>query len=115
MAMSSRLLRTLSETFGNEAAEDLVDWMHGVDAHRVELRERLDLSVSRLEARIEQAKAELRYEMQLGFAAVERRISQLETRIEQRTADLIKWSFVFWMGSVAAVAGAVAALDRFLH
>ena len=115
MAITSRLLRRLSETFENGAGEDLVDWMQGVDAHRAELRERLDLSASRFEARLEQAKAELRYEMQVGFAAVERRIGQLETRIEQRTADLMKWSFVFWIGSVAAVAGAVAALDRFLH
>ena len=39
----------------------------------------------------------LRHDMELGFA-------RLETKIEQRSADLIKWSFVFWVGAVAAVA-----------
>ncbi len=30
-------------------------------------------------------------------------VGRLEAKIEQRTADLMKWSFVFWCGAVAAV------------
>jgi len=48
--------------------------------------------------------AELRHEMQLGFAKVDARFAQLEKAIEARAADLIKWSFVFWVGAVAAIA-----------
>jgi len=33
--------------------------------------------------------------MQVGFAT-------LETRFERRISDLIKWSFVFWVGAVGA-------------
>jgi hypothetical protein len=41
--------------------------------------------------------AELRHEMQVGFA-------RLETLIERRTSDLMKWSFVFWVGAVVSIA-----------
>ncbi len=35
--------------------------------------------------------------MQVGFA-------RLETRFERRFGHLIKWSLVFWVGAVAAIA-----------
>jgi len=47
--------------------------------------------------------AELRHEMQAGFAT-------LETRLERRVGDLIKWSFVFWVGAVGAIAMLARAL-----
>jgi hypothetical protein len=47
--------------------------------------------------------AELRQEMQVGFA-------RLETRFERRVGDLIKWSFVFWVGAVGAIAMLARAL-----
>jgi len=47
--------------------------------------------------------AELRHEMQVGFAT-------LEIRFERRVDDLIKWSFVFWVGAVGAIAMLARAL-----
>lgn len=47
--------------------------------------------------------AELRHEMEVGFASV-------ETRIERSTADLMKWPFVFWVGAVGALAMLARAL-----
>ncbi len=41
--------------------------------------------------------------MQVGFA-------RLETRFERRVGDLIKWSFVFWVGAVGAIAMLARAL-----
>ena len=49
--------------------------------------------------------AELKQEMRVGFA-------RLETVIEKRSADLIKWSFVFWVGAVAAIAMLAGVLGR---
>lgn len=55
--------------------------------------------------------AELRREMEVGFArvdtkfaALDGRFNALETLIERRTADLMKWSFAFWIGAVVAIA-----------
>ena len=36
----------------------------------------------------------------------------LETPIERRSADLIKWPFVFWVGAVAAIAMLAGVLGR---
>jgi hypothetical protein len=47
--------------------------------------------------------AELRHEMQVGFA-------RLETRFERRVGGLIKWSFVFWVCAVGAIAMLARAL-----
>ena len=48
---------------------------------------------------------ELRQDMNVGFA-------RLETLIEKSSADLIKWSFVFWVGAVAAIAMLAGVLHR---
>ena len=85
--------RKLQETLGPEAGEELVTWMSNVDDLRGDV-------------------AELRHDMDNRFAAMESRMDQgfarLETLIERQSADLIKWSFVFWVtavGAIAALAG----------
>ncbi len=45
--------------------------------------------------------AELRHEMQVGFARLE---AKIETTMARGTAELIKWSFVFWVGAVISIA-----------
>jgi hypothetical protein len=89
MPIPSHLLRKLQDSLGPEATEALVSWMDEVDAQKGDV-------------------AELRHEMQIGFARLEAKIDQqratLETLIERRFADLMKWSFVFWVGAVAAIA-----------
>ncbi len=126
MAITARLSHKLHQTLGDEAAEDLVNWMQQVDAQRAELRELNDLNFSRVDARFDarftearhatqadlsdlrhtmQADlAELRQEMNVGFAESRQEMARLETRLERRIGDLIKWSFVFWVGAVGAIA-----------
>jgi hypothetical protein len=82
--VSPHLLRKLQEVLGAEAARDLVTRLEGVDACRGDI-------------------AELRHEMQLGFA-------KLEGLVERTKADLMKWSFVFWVGAVAAIAALAGVL-----
>jgi hypothetical protein len=94
--ITAKLSRKLYETFGDEAAADMVDWMHHVDAQRAELRELNELNFARFEARLAQLEAAI--------------VGRLEAKIEQRSADLIKWSFVFWVGAVAAVAALAGVL-----
>ena len=38
------------------------------------------------------------------------RIHQVELRVAESKADLIRWSFVFWVGAVAAVAALAGVL-----
>ena len=78
MAVPAHLQRRLQETLGSDASEDLVTWMEETNAMRADV-------------------AEMRTEMQVGFA-------RLGALIERRTADLMKWSFVFWVSAVFAIA-----------
>lgn len=93
MTITSRLSRKLYEALGDDAGHDLVDWMQQIDAHRTELRELNDLNFARFGALIGEFRSEVRAE-----------IARLETRIERTKADLIKWSFVFWVGAVGSIA-----------
>ncbi len=130
--MPARLSRRFYETFGDEIANDLVEWFNAVDTtYRQELREQNDLNWGRVEARMGQSEA--RFEARLG--QVEARISQAETRFEARLAesearlraefhqemtglradmdvgferirsDMVKWMFLFWAGSALTVVG----------
>ena len=91
MPVTPRLSRKLHQALGEEAAEDLVNWMQRVDAQGAEVATRADV-------------AELRQEMKVGFAELRQEMAHLEARLERRIADLIKWSFVFWVGAVGAIA-----------
>jgi len=101
--ITARLSRKLHQTLGDEAGEDLVTWMQQVDAQRAELRELNELNFARFDARLSTSVAELRQQMQTGFA-------QLEARLERRMGELIKWSFVFWVGAVGAIAALAGVL-----
>lgn len=87
----------------------MVDWMQNVEANRAELRELNELNYARLDARLGRIETRLdglERELHAGFA-------RLELKIEQRFADTLKWSFVFWVGAVLTFAGAFAAMAKF--
>ena len=69
----------------------------------------LSIAAERFERRLTQEIARLEVslskEMHAGFAALRREMS------EQR-ADLLKWSFAFWVGQFAATAGLLAFMLR---
>ena len=132
MPVTARLSHKLYEAFGEEAGADMVGWMQHIEAQRAELRELNELNFGRFEARL----SELSRHMDARFTQVDARFAQvdarftqledtmdarfaqfeativgrLEAKIEQRTADLMKWSFVCWCGAVAAVAALAGVL-----
>jgi glutathione S-transferase len=96
--ITPRLSQKLQQTLGEEAGAEFMNWMHQVDARVGDVATRADLAVLRGDF------AELRQEMQVGFAKMHEEMARLETRFERRFGDLIKWSFGFWVGAVAAIA-----------
>ena len=95
--------------------------MRSVDDHRLELREIYELHESRTDARFQAidsrfAKVDARFDsidarfdrletrLDARFAAMDSRFAQfdaqLEARLARTSADLIKWTFLFWCGSV---------------
>jgi hypothetical protein len=48
--------------------------------------------------------------------AIKEDIAKLETKIAESKADLIKWMFIFWIGSVGVISGImVAVLNAYLR
>lgn len=141
MPVTARLSRRFYEAFGDEIANELVEWFNAVDAtYRADLRELNELNFARFDAKVEQRFAAFDLKVEQRFAAFElkveqrfaafelkvdrrfaeaerqvdqrfavleekfeRRFAALETGLERVRADLIKWSFVFWLGMVVTI------------
>ncbi len=89
MLISQHLLRKLQEALGAEAAGDFVTLIEGMDAHRGDI-------------------AELRHEMQLGFARLETREAKLVAMFEKGLRDQTRFFFLSWSVLLAAIIGLYA-------
>lgn len=99
MPVTAKLSRKFYETFGDDIANELVDWFNQVDAtYKSDLRELNDLNFDRFEARLEAAVARLEAQMEVRMAAFEARI--------------IKWMFLFWVGQAVTTVGLVFGVVR---
>ena len=75
MPVTAKLSKLFYDRFGEQIANELVDWFNQVDAtYRSDLRELNELNFARFDAKLEQ------------------RIAQLDAKLEQRLAELdAKW------------------------
>jgi dsDNA-specific endonuclease/ATPase MutS2 len=73
-----------------------------------QLRQEMAVGLSQLRQEMAVELSRLRQEMTEGFAALRQELA--ETRVE-----LLKWTFVFWVGQLFALAGFLAVLLRFLR
>jgi hypothetical protein len=130
MPVTARLSKKFYDTFGEEVANELVEWFNQVDAtYRADLRELNELNFARFDAKLEQRVAELDAKLERRLAELdaklERRLAELEVTFERRLtelsaemragfaslkAELIKWMFLLWTGTALTVLGLVMAL-----
>lgn len=107
MAVSPNLQRKLQQALGAEAAGDLLAWMQSMDPHRGDL-------------------AELRREMQLGFARIDERFARIDERfarsdgrmdtmqasmermMEKGLREQTRFFFLAWSVLLAAIIGLYA-------
>jgi hypothetical protein len=100
--VTAKLSRRFYETFGDEIANELVDWFNAVDAtYRADLRELNELNFARFDAKVEQRFATFELKVEQRLAAMEWKIGGLKTELEGAKVALIKWMFGFWVGTVA--------------
>ena len=104
MPVTAKLSRRFYEAFGDEIANELVEWFNRVDeAYRSEFRDLFEVHFSRFDAKLEQRASEFEGKTDRRFAALEakleqrigeldvktdRRFSQLEAKTDQRFAEL---------------------------
>jgi hypothetical protein len=130
--VTAKLSRRFYEQFGDELANELVEWFNSVDAtYRADLRELNELNFARFDAKLEQrlAESDAKWERRTAEldAKWERRTAELDAKwerrisdvlIEMRTgfaavdaklnglrSDVVKWNFVFWATTALAVIG----------
>lgn len=102
MPVTAKLSRNFYERFGDDIANELVDWFNMVDAtYRSELRELNELNYARFDAKLEQRVAELRSDIQVG-------LERLETRLTKRL-------FGFWVAQAATTAALVFGVVKLAH
>ena len=88
--VTAKLSRKFYETFGDEIANELVNWFNNVDAtYRADLRELNELNFARFDAKLEQ------------------RLAELESRLAWRM-------FAFWAPTALAVIGTGAGVVSLL-
>jgi hypothetical protein len=77
MPVTAKLSRLFYERFGEQIANELVDWFNAVDAtYRADLRELNERNFARFDSKLEQRMSGME-------AKLEQRMSALETKLEQ--------------------------------
>ena len=95
MPVTAKLSKKFYDKFGEAIANELVDWFNQVDAtYRADLRELNELNFARFDAKLEQC------------------IAQVGAKLDTQRAELIKWMFIFWAGTVIPILSMVVLLTR---
>ncbi|UCG84895.1 MAG: hypothetical protein JSW71_13190 [Gemmatimonadota bacterium] len=115
MPVTAKLSRKFYETFGDEIANELVEWFNQVDAtYRADLVQLNELNFSRFEAKLDQHMTRLDAKWtgkwQELDGKLDTRLAQLDAKLSSQRADMIKWMFVFWLGMLVPLAGLMLGL-----
>ena len=114
MPITAKLSRRFYEQFGDELANELVDWFNSVDAtYRSDLERLNELNFARFDAKHEQRLAQMDAKWELRFAQLDASFEKrLVTGLASLRSDLIRWMFAFWTGTLLALAGFLYAMLR---
>jgi hypothetical protein len=104
MALPSRLSKRLREVLGVEAADDMVTFMEELRSQRTEVL----AAIQKLDDKL----TETRVHLADRIANVKVDVANVKADVANVTADLMKWSFLFWVGAVAAIAMLANVLGR---
>ncbi len=134
MPVTAKLSRKFYEQLGDEVANELVEWFNAVDsAYKSDMKELNELSWNRfraeLRSELDQHFNGIRREFDARFAGIDRRFATMDSRfagIETRftlvdvkiadlRAELIKWMFLFWIGTIVPLGGLMVVLTQGLR
>lgn len=101
MPVTAKLSKRFYETFGDDIANELVDWFNKVDAtYHSELRELNEINFARFDAKLEQRIAEVKAELRQEFGALR---TDLQTGLANQRSELLKWMFLFWVTTIGGM------------
>jgi hypothetical protein len=119
MPVAVKLSQRFYQKFGHELVDELVDWFNQMDAaYRFDLREFNDANFARFDAKLEQRLAEVKSELRQDIGQVRadlrQGVAEVRAEVAAQRGEIIKWMFVFWVGTVATLGGLMFGLLRFL-
>ncbi len=111
MPVTAKFSEEFYAKFGHRVVDELVDWFNKVDlTYRSEFRELFEVNFARFDAKLEQRIAELRAEFTTQIVELRAEFkAELSGRIAGLETRLIRWMFLFWVGTI----GTMIALLRF--
>ena len=112
MPVTARLSGKFYERFGDDVANELVEWFNAVDStYQTQLKEINDLNWARMEARFDVFDAR----MNTFEARLEARMNTFESRMESQfqkfRSEMLLWMFAFWTATVIPLIGVMLALS----
>ena len=107
MPVTARLSKRFYDALGEDVANELVDWFNSVDAtYKADLRDLIEVQAQRFDAKLQQGLAETKAELRLEIAELR---SEMHVGFAQLRAELIKWMFLFLLGTVGVTLAGVLA------
>lgn len=108
MPVTGKLSLKFYEKLGDEVTNELVTWLNEVDAtYRADLKELNEANFARFDAKLEQRLAEFRRDLtgEFGsqFSELRNQMAELKNQVAGVQAELIKWTFLFWLGTIGIV------------
>lgn len=128
MPVTARLSKSFYDRFGDEAANELVEWFNAVDAtYRGDLRELNETNFARFEATMNARFTQLDATWETRFARSEANIDArfrslesllrehmllIDARMSTFEARMMRWMLTFWVGTLGGLAALVWAMAR---
>ena len=119
--MTAKLSRQFYDRFGDEIANELVEWFNNVDAtYRGDLRELNELNFARFDAKLDQRTAQLDAKIEQRTAQIGARLDVLEASLLQRLEarigashrELLHWILGSWLSVMLVLLGTLFAVLR---
>jgi hypothetical protein len=104
MPVTAKLSQKFYQRLGDDVANELVEWLNAVDtSYRQEFKDLFEANFGRLEARMDELRAEVRYETGEVRADLGRLESRVDAKLSELKSELLRWMFLFWVGTMGTV------------
>ena len=140
MPVTAKLSSKFYERFGDDIAGELVDWFNAVDhTYQTQLKETNELNWERFKATLQAETGAIRGEMATMDAGLRGEMAKMDAGLraemakmdaglraeivkshegflramEATRADLHKWMFVYWSGSMVGLGGLIVGMQLF--
>ena len=112
MPVTAKLSGKFYERFGDEIANELVDWFNAVDAtYQAQLKEINDLNWARMETRFDAFDARMEAFEAKMIARMDAFESRMEAQFQRFRSEMLLWMFAFWSATVIPLIGVMLALS----